>query len=204
MYAFPSRARHDEVPWTEAEFCAVDIETTGLDPRADSIISFGAVRIREGRIVTSTQTYLLVNPQRAVPADSAKVHSLRTADLMTAPSLDRCRAIMEDSLDGAILVAHSAWIEREFLRRALHRSRRRLGGFIDTAQLAQAYVDFDLPPGVSVSLEYAAHAFGLPGFTPHHALGDAMTTAQLFIWLAKKLSADRAVTVADLRSVSGS
>ena len=36
--------RHD-VPWRQAAFTAIDLETTGLDLRRDHIVSIGLVRI---------------------------------------------------------------------------------------------------------------------------------------------------------------
>ena len=38
-------------PWRDARYCVVDLELTGLDPRADEIISFGAVPIDDGRVI---------------------------------------------------------------------------------------------------------------------------------------------------------
>src|SRR5687768_4088207 len=41
-------------PWREAEFCVVDLETTGLDLRRDDVVSYGAVIVRQARIPTWT------------------------------------------------------------------------------------------------------------------------------------------------------
>ena len=38
-------------------FVAVDIETTGLDPKRDRIVEIGAVRIREGKMEEKTLKY---------------------------------------------------------------------------------------------------------------------------------------------------
>ncbi len=63
------------------EWVALDCETTGLDVRTDEIVSIGAVRIEGDRIVTSERLELLVRPERAVSANSVRIHRLRTQDL---------------------------------------------------------------------------------------------------------------------------
>ncbi|EMY36158.1 exonuclease [Arthrobacter crystallopoietes BAB-32] len=176
--------------WKEAEFCCLDFETTGLDPLRDNIIAYGAVPISAGRIIPSQGRYSLVNPGMAVSKESTMVHAIRQCDLEQAPSLDDCLNDIKELLAGRILVAHSAWVERGFLRRALSRRGLRLDvPILDTAALARACVDLpELPRGQDVSLEYVSALLDLPVHTPHHALGDAMTTAQLFIVLASRLS----------------
>jgi DNA polymerase-3 subunit epsilon len=54
-----------------------------------------------------------------------------------------------------------------------------------------------------VSLEYAATALGLPVHSPHHALGDAVTTASLFIALAARLERGATLTTSELIRLSG-
>ena len=63
------------------EWVALDCETTGLNTRSDEIIAISAVRIQGDRILTSQRLELLVRPERAVPADSIRVHRLRGQDV---------------------------------------------------------------------------------------------------------------------------
>lgn len=93
-----------------------------------------------------------------------------------------------------------ASIERRFITRAF---REHFHTFdcpvIDTAVLAAHVLGMPASDsGCVVSLEYAAMALGLPVFTPHHALGDAMTTATLFLALASKLCAPPSETASSL------
>ena len=68
-------------PPPEGEWVALDCETTGLDVRRDQIISIGAVRIAGNRLLTSQRLELLVRPERALKADSVRVHRLRESDV---------------------------------------------------------------------------------------------------------------------------
>ena len=63
------------------EWVALDCETTGLDVKRDRIISIGAVRIVGTRLLTSQRLELLVRPERALKADSVRVHRLREQDV---------------------------------------------------------------------------------------------------------------------------
>jgi len=78
-------------------------------------------------------------------------------------------------------------VELAFLERIL--SRRRLKPprlVIDTAALARAAAMAPLR-GPEPSLEELCSKLGLPVHTPHHALGDAVNTAQVFVALAYRV-----------------
>jgi DNA polymerase-3 subunit epsilon len=108
-------------------------------------------------------------------------------------------------LEGTILVAHAAWIERSFLDRAMKKQKTRVGpAVIDTAGLSRALGITPFSPGREPSTEYLAGKLNLFAHTPHHALGDALTTAELFLALATHLEQRTkrggllSLTVADL------
>lgn len=199
----PRRTSAADVDWRTDTFIVIDLETTGLDPRRDHIVSFGAVPIRDGRVKTADSVYGLVHVPGIVPPSSTKFHNLRTQDLEAAPPLTDCVATLDELIAGHPVVAHCAWIERSFLRRAFRRSYRTFDSpIVDTAVLARRVLDVDLGPDQAVSLEYAANALGLPVHSPHHALGDAVTTAGLFIALAAQLERGTSLTTANLIAMS--
>ena len=86
------------------------------------------------------------------------------------------------------MIAHAAWIERAFLSRLLRQAGLRFAApVIDTAALARAlgYAQVG-SQGREPSLELLARQLALPVYAPHHALGDAVTTAAVFLALATK------------------
>ena len=199
----PRRSATNDVDWRTDTFVVIDLETTGLDPRRDHVVSYGAVPIRDGRVKTSESVYGLVHVPHDVPASSVKFHGLRTQDLDGAPPLAECVAVLDDLIGDHPVVAHCAWIERSFLHRAFRRSYLPFtSSIVDTAVLAQRVLDVDLEPDQAVSLEYATTALGLPVHSPHHALGDAVTTASLFIALASQLERNKTLTTSDLLDLS--
>lgn len=189
-----------EQSWRNAALVVVDLETTGLDPRVDEIISFAAIPIREGRVRPAELASTLLRPRQTPSAEGIRIHGLRESDLREEPRLAQRIELIADALDGAVLVAHCAWIETRFLGEALGAHGHTLDGpVIDTMTLGAAVLGqrgIACPP--SPSLEFLARALGLPVHRPHHADGDALTTAQVFIALASHLVRERDATVGEL------
>jgi DNA polymerase III subunit epsilon len=191
--------------WTELNYCVIDIETTGLEPGKDSIIAFGAVPIIGGRITVPQATSFLTKPDCVVSTESAKIHMLRDQDLSDMPSLESYALDIASAVEGKFVVAHSAWMEENFLTAAF--GRRNLPfrlPIIDTARMAAEALN--LPPlgRADVSLEYLSQSLGLPTHTPHDALSDALTTAQVFLVLAHRLASREPLTLGDLITLSKS
>lgn len=187
-------------PWTDATWCVVDVETTGLDRQVDEVISVAAVPIREGRIRPGEALSTLVRSSRPPSAESVRVHGIRAADLVDAPSPAEVAPRLAAHLEGAVLVAHYAPIERTFLPPLVAGAGvRRLRRVADTEVLGRLWLH-ERDGGVRAHLPLAelVSELGLPEHRPHDALGDALTTAQAFIALASLLSSGRPQTVGSL------
>jgi DNA polymerase-3 subunit epsilon len=196
-------------PWREAEFCVIDLETTGLDLRRDEIVSYGAALVRQARIPCGDVVYRQLRPSRPISVTAMTVHGLRAADLAGAPPITEALDELVELLAGRVPVAHAAWVERAFLDRALGSGGHRLNRvMVDTAGLLRGSRLDGGEAGREPDLEAAARRMGLPVHTPHHALGDAFTTAELLLALATRMEGHvagqrpRTVTVADLYAVS--
>jgi DNA polymerase-3 subunit epsilon len=191
-------------PWREAGWCAVDLELTGLEPDEHEIISFGAIPIEGGRVQLQAAVEGLARPVGELSEASIRVHGIRAADLARAPRLADAIGPLLGAITGRLLVVHTAAVERAFLGRALRaRGLRLRSPLIDTEVLGRVWLrerDGHAPP--SLSLGDLAAALGLPADRPHEALGDALTTAQVFIALAAHLDALHAETVGGLANAS--
>ena len=189
-------------PWRQARLVSVDVETTGLDPQLDRVISFGAVPIVQGRIGSGGAVYGLVNPQRDLPSQSIVIHGIRPQDLLEAPTAPEALRPLAEIVRGAEVIAHAEWVERGFLSKPLRSLGVRLPRkLIDTAQLYRLWeVERGRPDPGFRSLGDVAEALGLPAHRPHHALGDALTTAQVFLALATHLEQGGRGSIRGLRS----
>lgn len=189
----------DRTPWRLAHFCVVDLELSGLDARTDEIISFAAVPVDFGRVVVGSSLYGLCRPTQPLPERSVLIHGIRTMDLADAAPLDEAIQPLITAMTGRILVAHVSWVERSFLSRAFARQGIRLHDpIIDTYELGRLLA-FERNEAPSPrALDDLARSLRLPVHRQHHALGDALTTAQVFIALATQLERERTETVATL------
>jgi DNA polymerase III subunit epsilon len=191
-----------DTPWREAEWCAVDLELTGLH-RSDEIIAIGAVPIRDGALILGEAMYTLARPERAPQHAAVLIHKLRSVDLREAPPLDDAIDRLLETLTGRVPVFHTAMVERAFLGRELRRRRLRLPDDADTEVLGRLWLrhrDGTTPAGLP--LARLAAALVQPGEDPHHALGDALTTAKAFIALASHLDAESPQTVGTLQAAA--
>jgi DNA polymerase III subunit epsilon len=189
-----------DTPWREAAWIAVDLELTGLDPRSDEIIAIGSVPVESGRLILGQAMYTLARPDRPPKHAAVLVHKLRSADLAQAPPLSEAIELLLDHLTGRVPVFHTSVVERSFLGRELRRRRVRLTPDADTEALGRRWLrqrDGIAPAGLS--LARLAQLLRLPAESPHHALGDALTTAKVFIALASHLDVEQPQTVASLQ-----
>jgi DNA polymerase-3 subunit epsilon len=188
-------------PWRKAQFCVIDLETTGLDPEVDEIISFATLQIAGGLLRLSDARYQLIRPRRMPNAETIPIHGLRSSDLIGAPTLSEALDGLLEALAGRVLVAHVASVERGFLDAALKDRAMRLSNpVVDTAALA---VELLRRRGRRVAdpigLSALARTLALPVHRPHHADGDALTAAQVFLALAAHLDALEPQTVGSLQ-----
>ena len=89
-----------DTPWRQAEWCAIDLELTGLH-RSDEIIAIGAVPIRDGALILGEAMYTLARPEHPPKHASVLVHKLRSVDLREAPPLDDAIDRLLETLNGS-------------------------------------------------------------------------------------------------------
>lgn len=186
--------------WRDASFAVVDLETTGLEPRRDEVLSVAVVPVDGGRIILGRSYYSTVRPLVPPAGRTVVIHGIRPVDAAAARPADAVASELVEQLGDRILVAHVAGIETGFLSAWLRGVGYRPGRVVDTDVLARLVISRGGGPLVDghVGLGAAAAHFGLPEHRRHHALGDALTTAQLFLATASLLFPDRDPSVAEL------
>ena len=178
--------------WRSIDYSAVDVETTGLALKEDEVISIGVAQIHVGRIITEENFYREVRPYRSPSPESIRIHSLRGIDLMETAPIDSVMPDFVAQVSGKVLIAHAAWVEYAFLKRSLRGTGLSFSKqMIDTAALARAAGFAADVSGSEPSLEFLARRLHLPVYAPHNALGDALTTAVVFLALATELEREQ-------------
>jgi DNA polymerase-3 subunit epsilon len=188
-------------PWSDVTYWSLDLETGGLDARRDPILAIGMVPVREGTIRLSEAFETLVRPATAdlIKPTSVQAHQLVPSDVLHAPPLSSALDEVDRRLGaGAVLLVHQAALDVRFLRRAYFITGRRWRRprVVDTVDLLvrvakqERFIDPDAQHRQpSFNLSEARRRFGLPSYAAHHALTDAIATAELFLVLRKQLGA---------------
>jgi DNA polymerase-3 subunit epsilon len=178
--------------WRSLEYLALDLETTGTDPRTEEIVSAGWVVLRGASIDLSTATRRLVRPSKAMPERSAVIHAITDDEAGTGES--PC-AVLEDllaELRGRVLVAHYAATERGFIDAACRRcfGAGLLVPTVDTLVLAHRSGVRQGREPVRGDLRLAAlrERYNLPAYASHDALVDAIAAAELFLAQMEELA----------------
>jgi DNA polymerase-3 subunit epsilon len=184
-------------PWTAVRWASLDFEATGLDFERDQIISFGVVPIDGARIQVGDAVYQLVDPGDVPPSpESITVHGLRPVDLHGASTVEAAKENLRRALDGRFLVTWWAGVEAAFLAKLFGGgSRTWLKRAVDVRKLV---LELEGEVSATLTLSGAAERFGVPVASPHHALDDALVTAQLFLVTATRLTSMGEGTVRDL------
>jgi DNA polymerase-3 subunit epsilon len=181
-----------DADWRTIDYCVLDVETTGLDLRNDEVVSIGAVQIHQARIVTENNFYREVRPKKLPSVQSVQVHGLRAIDLASAVPIESVIPDLVAQIGPRVAIAHAAWVERAFLTPHLRSTSLNFSRpIIDTAALARELGYATDRSTREPSLELLARQLNLPVYAPHHALGDALTTAVLFLAFATQLERAR-------------
>ncbi len=173
-------------PVAQAAFLAVDLETTGLDPGRDHIVSLAWVPIVGGEVALGEADGELVKPPAgAQVGTSATVHGLTDDAVAVATPLDQVVPRLLEALQGRVLVAHHAPIELGFLRGPVRRvaGSRRRHPVVDTMTIQhrlEVGPHGEVRPG-RLRLDEARRSFALPRYGAHSALTDAIATAELLL-----------------------
>jgi DNA polymerase III epsilon subunit family exonuclease len=95
-------------------FAVLDVETTGLDPTAHTVVEVACLVIRgNGEELESFST--LVNPGRPIPAEVAAIHGITDADVAEAPRFAEIAPKLRGLCENAVVVAHNARFDLSFL-----------------------------------------------------------------------------------------
>ena len=178
---------------------ALDTETTGMSPATGhALVEVARVRVENGAVADHWSS--LVNPGRPIPADAAAVHGITDAMVANAPTAATVAPVLRDGCGEATLVLHNAPFDLPFLSALLRAAgvRPLWNPVVDTLGLSRG-----LFGSGSNSLGALAGRFSLPAETAHRALGDALTTARLFVLLAERWEREKGIrSLAELAAVS--
>lgn len=194
-----------DTPLEDISFVAMDVETTGLDARVHSIVSIGLIPFTLERIRSDQAWHQLVRPPGDLTPESVTFHHITHSDLQQAPRFGDIADDLLERLHGKIAVVHYHPLERGFLDQAFRQAFEEGLQFplVDTMQI-EAGLHPDRKAGwlarlmgkksLSIRLNDSRERYGLPAYQAHHALTDALATAELLqAQVATHFSAQQAI-----------
>lgn len=153
---------------------AIDIETTGLDPQADSIIEIGAVRFNGHRVEDEWTT--LINPNRPIPPMITGLTGITNEMVRNAPPLKAVIQDLEAFVGEDPVLGHNVQFDLSFLRRG---GILKYNEVVDTYELASIL----LPTASRYNLGALGQALGVILPATHRALDDARCTHGIYLHL---------------------
>ena len=164
---------HQDIGFSDEIVC-FDIETTGLKVTQEAITEIGAVRLRNGEIVETFQTF--VDPERRLTPEIIGLTGITDDMLRGAPKLKDALTAFLAFAGNAPLAAHNAEFDISFIRAGCRKCSIPFEPtYIDTLILAQ-----NLLPGLGkYKLDIVAEHLQLPQFNHHRASDDAVPVAQM-------------------------
>ncbi|MSP14572.1 MAG: 3'-5' exonuclease [Chloroflexi bacterium] len=187
------------LPLAALPLVVVDVETTGLNPRqGDRVVEVALLRSQPGSDTQSFES--LVHPARLVSAGAFAVNGISNEMLQGAPAFGEIAAGLATLLDGAVLVAHNAPFDLDFLTAEFARSGHSLSppAIIDTCAIARNRYHFR-----SNRLEDVARHLGIDTSRGHRAMRDVWTTWQVLVHFMEDLSPQGIITVGHWQALQG-
>jgi DNA polymerase-3 subunit epsilon len=176
-------------------FIAIDLETTGLDPRTDLVVAVAAIPVVAGEPQPGVVT--LVNPGRPIPATSTAVHRITDAMVQSAPRIEEALQRIDRMCEPYPIVGHGVAFDMAILarERRIRGQRTPASPVLCTMRLAAALH----PRWTDVRLDAVAARLGIAIRARHTAEGDALAAAAVLIALLPAARERGARTLADLQ-----
>ena len=181
----------------------IDVETTGLDPEHDFIVSVAALKLdlglRKGENQKARSLQVLVKPPVSIPSDATSVNGITNRMVRNSPSFQEEAQEIREFIGDLPVVGHNVLFDLNFLNTEF----RRAG--VDTLFENEAYCTMrayrNLYSGKS-SLDAVLDAFDLAGRSGkfHDAVEDVQLTAEVAFILANEAKPRERVSKATQQS----
>lgn len=168
-----------KLPFDQARYVVVDVETTGLNLMTDTLISIGAVAVVGGRVVMGDSFSVVLQQQQSSRKENILIHGISgSVQREGVPPADALLDFL-DYLGDAPLVAFHVAFDETMIRRAMrqHLNYNFKHPWLDLAYVMPA-LNRDLMRSHRVLDDWIGR-FGIHIEARHNALADALATAQL-------------------------
>jgi len=171
------------------EYIVFDTETTGLSPKVDDILSIGAIKIRDNKIITSETFEVFIKNSQTISAKSIEIHGIRHCDLEDA--MDRDEAIKKflHFIGSRPLIGYYLEFDVSMINKYV---KPMLGVKLPNKCIEVSEIYFDktiamIPQGnIDLRFDTILKQCGVPDMGAHNAVNDAIMTAMIYLKLTKQ------------------
>ena len=166
----------------DTTYCVFDLETTGFSFRTEKITEIGIMKIRNGEIIDTFETF--VNPEKPIPLKVQEVTHITDDMVKDAPKIEEILPKVMEFFGDSVLVAHNADFDTGFLRYNCQQLGYKFENtYLDTLALAKNL----FPNYKKYKLGVIAENLGIEVLVAHRALDDVDTTVKVFNIMCKML-----------------
>ena len=171
----------------DSRIVVLDVETSGLDLRKDTLIAIGAVAIEQGRIMLDDAFEVVLRQEQISSKSNILVHGI--AGGKQRSGLDPAEGLMRflEYIDSSALLAFHVAFDQTMLEKSLKKwlqADLKKRHWIDLAYLAPALLREQAL--THRTLDDWTRLFNIHNHRRHNAVADALATAELFLCLNKK------------------
>ncbi len=174
---------------SSGEYVVFDTETTGLNPKKDEILSIGAVKIKDNKILTSQTFEVYVKNSCVISSESKKIHGIREVDLLDAKSTQEAIEEFLEFIGSRPLVGYYLEFDVAMINKYV---KPMLGIKLPNKQIEISEIYYNqkielIPQGnIDLRFDTILKNCGVPAMGAHNAVNDAIMSAMVFLKLNAK------------------
>jgi len=170
------------------EYIVLDTETTGLNPKNDEILSIGAVKVINNKIITSESFEVFIKPLKEISHESIKIHHITKNDLEHAVPINQALKELLFFIGNLPIVGYYISFDinilntylKKYINTTLHNEQIELSSMYYKRFKKQSVHEF-----VDLKFDTIMQELNLPILGKHDALNDAIMSALMFLKLQK-------------------
>lgn len=173
-------------PYRGDEVVVIDTETTGMDPKKDEVISIGAVKVIDNRILINQAFEAWMEPEGEISEESIKIHGIRKIDIESASEPHKVIDELLEFIGNRPLVGYYI----RFDKRMLDRYVKEITGIelqnplIELSDMYyKRYRKHSAHEFVDLKFDTIMEYLNLPRLGKHDALNDAIMSAMIYLKL---------------------